>query len=178
MSYVLTKTPHQKIDHNGISSQWEGEHRYLIEEHEIEPENKYDFPSGFSYEPKPEKEPEKDWGHILSPDGTKSLFNIETVDHVKYRKFKEKNNIRKLFDKILDKIEDLENQGIKVKGVITNNVDTKYKHKSKNLVENEQNIIHFKPYPYAKESSGKHFVIWSDKNNEYIYNLLNRSIIQ
>ena len=26
MSYVLTKTPHQKINQNGISSQWEGKH--------------------------------------------------------------------------------------------------------------------------------------------------------
>ena len=30
MSYVLTKTPHQKIDQNGISSQWEGIHIRFI----------------------------------------------------------------------------------------------------------------------------------------------------
>lgn len=30
MPYVLTKTPHQKIDQNGISSQWEGKHIRFI----------------------------------------------------------------------------------------------------------------------------------------------------
>ena len=32
MSYILTKTPHQKINDKGISSQWEGKHIRFVDE--------------------------------------------------------------------------------------------------------------------------------------------------
>lgn len=35
MSYILTKTPHQKINNMGISSQWEGTHIRFIEPERI-----------------------------------------------------------------------------------------------------------------------------------------------
>ena len=32
MSYILTRTPHQKINNKGISSQWEGKHVHFVDE--------------------------------------------------------------------------------------------------------------------------------------------------